>query len=96
MGLYIITDGSGRGISPGFGEIEITDIVSKVTGDMFDERIQLMKEAGDVRSYSELLKELFEQHEEAAEVYVGSGERGIKYYVSGPGARQYVAKIRGR
>ena len=79
------------------GDIEIPrNLITHVVGRLLNMTVQArLAEHGQRRLYTDMLKQEITDQPEAGDVYVNGPQPGIKYFLSGSGAKKFIASLRG-
>jgi hypothetical protein len=80
------------------GDVEIPrNLIVRVTGYLLNEAVQArLGVPGQKADYAALLKQEIEANPEMSSLYIGDGpQHGVKYYLSGTGAKELIASLRG-
>ncbi len=80
------------------GDVEIPrNLIVRVVGHMLNEAVQArLAERGQKLLYPDILRQVINEQPEAGDIYVnGAQPAPIRYFLSGSGAKDLIASLRG-
>ncbi len=88
---------SGLRLDKFYGDCEVPrNLIQRVCGHLLNLQIQAeLGQPGQTMIYPDLLKRELDANPEMGNLYINGPQHGVKYYLSGNGAKELIASLRG-